>query len=186
VNTGYFDWIGAAHYVADRRNAAMHGKKFLLDSAYAGIDENNLYLRLDFTDDAFLQQGSDDVLSGDFDVSIRIDSIGAIVGDDGKRKRENQLELRVVEGKLVKWNLGPGANGANTSGGVEICLEKILETRIPLSEIHAHIGDALEIRASIWQQGLPVDALPAEGAITLRVLRENEFEAIASEEHWRA
>jgi len=31
-----------------------------------------------------------------------------------------------------------------------------------------------------------VDALPAEGAITLRILRENEFEAIASEEHWRA
>jgi len=62
----------------------------------------------------------------------------------------------------VKWNLGPGVKG-ETSGGTEICLEKILETRIPLNEINAHPGDALEIRASIWQQGLPVDALPAEG-----------------------
>jgi len=183
INTGYFDWIGAAHFVADRRNAAMHGKKFLLDSAYAGIDDSNLYVRLDFTDDAFLQQSNDDVLAGDFDISIRIDSVGANSAD-GKRKRENQLELSVVDGKLVKWELSPGAKGG--SGGAEVCLEKILEARIPLGEIQAQIGDALEIRASIWQQGLPVDSLPAEGAITLRVLRENEFEAIASEEHWRA
>jgi alpha-amylase/alpha-mannosidase (GH57 family) len=186
INTGYFDWIGAAHYVADRRNAAMHGKKFLLDAAYAGIDEKNLFLRLDFTSEAFLQESDHEMLAGDFDLSIRIDRISAMTGDGAKSKRENQLELSVVEGKLVKWELAPGAKGTNSSDAVEICLEKILEARIPLNEIHATPGDSLEVRASIWQQGLPVDALPAEGAITLKVLRENEFEAIASEEHWRA
>src|SRR5207302_10369907 len=116
------------------------------------------------------------------------DSIGANAGDQGKAKKENQLELDVVDGKLAKWDLAPGASGSKTktNDGAEICLEKILEARIPLGEIHAQAGDALEIRASIWQQGLPVDALPAEGAITLKILRENEFDAIASEEHWRA
>ena len=46
--TRYFDWIGAAMYTADRRAGAMHGKVFLLDAIYAGIDEDFLYGRLDF------------------------------------------------------------------------------------------------------------------------------------------
>src|SRR4051812_4987225 len=47
--TRYFDWIGAAMYTADRHAGAMHGKVFLLDSIYAGIDEDNLYGRVDFS-----------------------------------------------------------------------------------------------------------------------------------------
>jgi alpha-amylase/alpha-mannosidase (GH57 family) len=34
-NVGYFDWLGAASFSADRRGSAMHGKKFLLERAYA-------------------------------------------------------------------------------------------------------------------------------------------------------
>src|SRR5205823_6000037 len=44
----YFEWIGAAMYTADQRSGAMHGKSFLLDSVYAGIDETSVYGRLDF------------------------------------------------------------------------------------------------------------------------------------------
>ncbi len=46
--TGYFDWIGAAMYTADRRSSAMHGKQFLLDAVHAGVDDEWLYARLDF------------------------------------------------------------------------------------------------------------------------------------------
>ena len=34
----YFEWMGAAIFTADQRAGAMHGKQFLLDSVYAGID----------------------------------------------------------------------------------------------------------------------------------------------------
>src|SRR5215470_4009734 len=44
----YFEWMGAAVYTADHRAGAMHGKQFLLDSVYAGIDATCLYGRLDF------------------------------------------------------------------------------------------------------------------------------------------
>jgi alpha-amylase/alpha-mannosidase (GH57 family) len=44
----YFEWIGAAVYTADRRAGSMHGKQFLLDSVYAGIDQEFVYGRLDF------------------------------------------------------------------------------------------------------------------------------------------
>src|SRR5215831_6942082 len=46
----YFEWMGAAHYRADRRAGAMHGKVFLLDSIYAGIDEKYVYGRVDFAE----------------------------------------------------------------------------------------------------------------------------------------
>ena len=44
----YFEWMGAAAYTADHRAGAMHGKQFLLDAVYAGIDTTCLYGRLDF------------------------------------------------------------------------------------------------------------------------------------------
>src|SRR5947209_7602500 len=47
----YFEWMGAAHYTAERRSGAMHGKVFLLDSIYAGIDQQNVYGRVDFAGD---------------------------------------------------------------------------------------------------------------------------------------
>src|SRR5438270_5463864 len=50
-NIGYFEWLGAATHVADRSTSAMHGKLFLLDTGYAGIDGENFYCRLDFMED---------------------------------------------------------------------------------------------------------------------------------------
>ena len=46
--SSYFGWMGAAMFSSDRRGGSMHGKLFVLESIYAGIDEANLYVRLDF------------------------------------------------------------------------------------------------------------------------------------------
>src|SRR5439155_1812353 len=46
----YFEWMGAAHYAADRRSGALHIKVFLLESIHAGIDERNIYGRMDFAE----------------------------------------------------------------------------------------------------------------------------------------
>ncbi|HWG86153.1 MAG TPA: glycoside hydrolase family 57 protein, partial [Candidatus Acidoferrales bacterium] len=47
-DVGYFDWLGAATHAADRHSTSMHGKLFLLDTGYVGVDEENLYCRADF------------------------------------------------------------------------------------------------------------------------------------------
>ena len=47
-NISYFDWLGAAMYAADSRTGSMHGRQSILEAAYAGIDEANLYARIDF------------------------------------------------------------------------------------------------------------------------------------------
>ena len=67
----YFEWMGAAVYAADHRAGAMHGKQFLLDSVYAGIDESNIYGRLDFIAD---------VPDIDFELVVNLESWSA----DGK------------------------------------------------------------------------------------------------------
>src|SRR6516165_6475342 len=46
--SGYFEWMGAAGYTSDQRSSAMHGKQFLLDAVYAGLDSNSVSGRLDF------------------------------------------------------------------------------------------------------------------------------------------
>src|SRR5438270_1323668 len=44
----YFELMGAARYTADKRSGSMHGKSFLMDAVYAGIDHANVYGRMDF------------------------------------------------------------------------------------------------------------------------------------------
>ena len=46
--SGYFEWMGAASYTSDHRTSAMHGKQFLLDAVFAGLDADSVSGRLDF------------------------------------------------------------------------------------------------------------------------------------------
>jgi alpha-amylase/alpha-mannosidase (GH57 family) len=48
--TSYFEWMGAGHYRIDTRSGAMHGQRAAVRDLYYGVDESNLYLRLDFSD----------------------------------------------------------------------------------------------------------------------------------------
>jgi alpha-amylase/alpha-mannosidase (GH57 family) len=193
--TGYFDWIGAAHYVADHRNSAMHGKKFLLDSAYAGINNAYLYSRLDFTDDAFSQLAGtsadpQDVLIADFNLVVTIENSNA------ENSSPLRLDLRVQRGKLLSWDLSNGTPSTNGHGpgemsetekkkqNISIQLGKVLELRIPLEYLKVDMGESLDIRFSLWKENLPLDALPAEGSIRLK--RTTERELSATGEYWKA
>jgi alpha-amylase/alpha-mannosidase (GH57 family) len=50
--TSYFEWMGAGRYRTDNRSGAMHGPQPLVRDLYYGADANNLYLRLDFENNA--------------------------------------------------------------------------------------------------------------------------------------
>ena len=39
-------------------------------------------------------------------------------------------------------------------------------------------GATLRVRFSVWRDGLPLDALPQEGAMEIRVAAENELSAL--------
>jgi alpha-amylase/alpha-mannosidase (GH57 family) len=165
-NIGYFEWLGAASHVADRHSSAMHGKLFLLDTGYAGIDEENLYCRVDFTDDPA------EWATGDTRLVVTIE----IVNPDGNGNRSVRLEADISQGKLRGWKLGE--NGQQQEEGFLVGIDSIFECQTPLQRLNAATGSQLRVRFSLWRDGLPLDALPQEGAIEVRVAPESELSAL--------
>ncbi|HEX9119414.1 MAG TPA: glycoside hydrolase family 57 protein, partial [Terriglobales bacterium] len=185
--TRYFDWIGAALYTADRRAGAMHGKVFLLDAIYAGIDEDFLYGRLDFI--GGIPQEA-------FELIVTCDRTGpagdaAASGPGGTRKLVTdsapasfRLELKVEDRAIKSWRLRPADSETAVAGSdvpynntVRATLYKNIEFQIPLALLGAGFGQTLRLRFSLWRDHLPVDALPVEGTMELAVISEDEMSA---------
>ncbi|MGH9492710.1 MAG: glycoside hydrolase family 57 protein, partial [Terriglobales bacterium] len=127
---GYFDWMGAAIYTADRRSSAMHGRRFLLDSAYAGIDEENLYARLDFA------RGGRE---GTLDIVLNLEAAHTASPVAHCRLR---LDVSIAGGAIQAWKLerqdegGEVASGSQPGeSGLEVRLRKILELKVPLAQL---------------------------------------------------
>ena len=167
-NLGYFDWLGAATHVADRHSASMHGKLFLLDTGYAGIDEDNLYCRMDF------MEAPDEWAGGESTLLLTIETVAA----DGQPDLVYRLEAVIVEGKLREFRFGETGEQKSGQAGVEVALDSIFECKIPLALLNASEGTTLRVRFSAWRDRLPLDALPQEGAIDLRVVPEIELTAL--------
>ncbi len=136
----YFEWMGAAVYTSDQRAGAMHGKQFVLDAAYAGIDATHVYGRLDFKDKA---------PETDFEIVVNLESWA-----DSEPRPRFEFKLPLL------WLL------ANPTGA-------------PTERKRGAAGVAatgrLRLRFSLWQNRLPVDALPMEGWIELQVLSEGDL-----------
>ena len=177
----YFEWMGAAAYTADRRAGAMHGKLFLLDSIYAGIDEASVYGRLDFIGDA--------VPTTQFDLVLNLESWAL---GEPRPRRSLRLDVRVDTGRIRDWKVTAVgeekilAASSQPAGEAALALGRSFECKLPLSWLSASAGSTsngvasgLRLRFSLWQNGLPVDALPVEGWVELHLLAESELAAMA-------
>ena len=183
----YFEWMGAARYTADRRSGTMHGKQFLLDAVFAGIDEQNVYGRLDF-----LRKVPED----NFEIVVNLQSWA---NSGSKPRGELRLDAAVEGGRLLSWKLTEGAEtlpaaGADKTESARVALLRNFEFSIPLPWLLAAPLDLekvrgpksseilttrLRLRFSLWQNHLPVDALPVEGWMELELLSEGDLLALA-------
>ncbi len=187
----YFEWMGAAMFRADHRAGAMHGKQFLLDSVYAGIDSAYVYGRLDFA-------GA--IPEMNFDVVVNLESWA---NGESRPRRTLRLDAEVQDKNLVHWNVEgreelPTAPGQFSPNHVEeearAAMLRSFEFRLPLnwllaspsSSPHAQRETAVttiapasrvRLRFSLWHNRLPLDALPVEGWIELQLLSEEEMAA---------
>ncbi|MFZ0731035.1 MAG: glycoside hydrolase family 57 protein [Candidatus Sulfotelmatobacter sp.] len=185
----YFEWMGAAVYTADHRAGAMHGKQFLLDAVYAGIDATNLYGRLDF---------AGKVPDEDFEVVVNIESWAT---GEPRARRTLRVESSVKGRKLAQWKIENGsaerilASSSNPDEHVKLALVRNFEFKVPLawllatptntpperteerkpSSATAAATSKIRLRMSLWQNRLPVDSLPLEGWIELQVVSEGEL-----------
>jgi hypothetical protein len=183
----YFEWIGAAMYTSDQRSGAMHGKSFLLDSVYAGIDENNVYGRLDFVEE---------VPSDAFELVVNIESWAV---QNQRPRSVLRLDVGAHDRAISSWRVSESAeeeviaSSDSNIGDVKIVLARNFEFSLPLRWLLAapvsstdHVGKAagpvatrLRLRFSLWKNNLPADALPLEGWIELALLPEEELAAMA-------
>ena len=183
----YFEWMGAAVYTADQRAGAMHGKQFLLDAVYAGIDASHVYGRLDFTDK---------VPEQDFELVVNVESWAS---GEPRPRRALRVEASVHERKLAAWKIENGseerlkASSAHPDEHARVALLRNFEFKLPLawllatpSAVPAERAEErrvsavaptskLRLRFSLWQNRLPVDSLPLEGWIELQVLSEGDL-----------
>ena len=173
----YFEWMGAAHYTADRRSGAMHGKIFLFDSIYAGIDHENVYARLDFTEQA---------PAGNFELLVNIESWPE---NATRARRALRLNVDVRNSNIADWHISDNGDRLPRDGAA-VALGRNFEFKIPLVLLYATPVESasaasspaatkLRLRFSIWQNRLPVDALPVEGWMELQLLPEEEMIAIS-------
>ena len=180
----YFEWMGAAIYTADHRAGAMHGKQFLLDSVYAGIDAANLYGRLDF---------SGKPPAEDFEIVVNVESWAS---GEPRPRRTLRVNAAAKEGRLKEWKIENGtaervlASIAEPDEHVKVALLRNFEFKVPLIWLLATPNTApnaerkagavaatskLRLRFSLWQNRLPLDSLPLEGWIELQVVSEGEL-----------
>jgi alpha-amylase/alpha-mannosidase (GH57 family) len=191
----YFEWMGAAVFTADQRAGAMHGKQFLLDSVYAGIDSTFVYGRLDFA-------GS--VPDMEFDLVVNLESWASA---EARPRRTLRLDAKVEDRKLTGWKVegleeSLSAASSKSEENAKAAVVRNFEFRLPLSwllaspsataspgtigkpegQLQASVAAIaptswLRLRFSLWQNRLPVDALPVEGWIELQLQSEGELEA---------
>jgi alpha-amylase/alpha-mannosidase (GH57 family) len=201
----YFEWMGAARHTADKRSGSMHGKQFLMDGVYAGIDEQFVYGRMDF---------AGKVPEESVDVVVNVESWA---NRAAKPRRELRLDVEVSgaskdraaeTSRLRSWKVtqgndgelayssgtnGAGANGSAANDGARVALMRNFEFRLPLTWLLAapldlekvrgsksseSLTTRLRLRFSLWKNRLPVDALPVEGWIELELLAEEDLMAV--------
>ena len=176
--SGYFEWMGAASYTSDQRTSAMHGKQFLLDAVYAGLDAESFSGRLDF------HHGMPE---GPYQIIVNIE-----VTPDAKDRSSATTSYRlVVEAQgptILSWVLTNGdernvlasyasSNGNTGGNGVEVAIADIFEMRVPFEVVGAQPGSRIRLRFTVWRDQLPADSLPLEGWIDLYALEEEEIES---------
>jgi len=119
--------------------------------------------------------------------------------DDASRpRRALRIDATIAGQKLQSWKIANEgeqevlSSSANPKNEASLALVRSFEFGLPLSWLLASpislsssaaknaapVVKRLRLRFSLWQNGLPADALPPEGWIELQLLEEIDLEAL--------
>jgi hypothetical protein len=133
--SSYFEWMGAGVYRVVQRTGAMHGHRFLVNELRYGSDGQNLFLRIDFLEPTSVNPET---------TEIRI-------------SLENTLDPGSAVTRHLPLNL--------REDHLESSFGRVYEVKLPLSLARIAPGHNVRFQVSIWQSGLPMEALPPHGWI---------------------
>jgi alpha-amylase/alpha-mannosidase (GH57 family) len=150
--TNYFEWLGAGLYSADRRLGSMHGRAYFLNALHYGFDEQRFYLRVDPAAEA-----KKNMRDCEFRIVIRA-------------AQELRIYVKISNGSLSGSHVE--INDACPLGAdrhLQAAFGNILELSITRSLLEVTGRESFSINVSLSQGGLPVDVLPAEGWMDVRL-----------------
>jgi len=156
--TSYFEWLGAGLYRVDERSGSMHGKKFLVREVHYGSDGENLFLRVDF------HRGSEQTIS---EMEARLN----VAADDPQHSSQVTVRFDYGRANLTELRLG----GVPSPQAAEFAFKSVLEARLSLSALGVSGEKPIRFQFSLWQGGLPMDAVPQQGWIDMPALDQVEW-----------
>jgi hypothetical protein len=173
--SSYFEWLGAGLYSADRQSGAMHGRSYTLHELHYGFDEKNFFLRVE----PFVE-AMEELQECEFRITLAATD-------------ELRIIAHVEEGKLTRFEVERNdACLLNVPEGVAVAFGRILEVRIPRDVLfpppssspsvsavasappltpdpRSLVPASFGLAAAIWEGGLPIDVLPAEGFLEIKL-----------------
>jgi alpha-amylase/alpha-mannosidase (GH57 family) len=153
----YFEWMGAGLYSPDRRDSSMHGRVHWLHQFRYGFSSERFYIRVDFADGALAEQHD-----GEFRITLR--------GDE-----ELRIVLQLSEAKIYKQRVETKDSCLwGPQDAVIAACDRILEVSVARKLLRLGQRVSFSLVIALWEGGLPVDLLPAEGW----------FEVLLGEDHF--
>jgi hypothetical protein len=124
---------------------------------------------------------------GDFEIVVNLESWA----DSATRpRRAVRLNAEVSNAKISSWKISDNGDAFPRNSDATVALARNFEFKLPLALLYAVPRESsaaeaspaatkLRLRLSLWQNRLPVDALPVEGWMELLLLPEEELSSLA-------
>jgi alpha-amylase/alpha-mannosidase (GH57 family) len=151
-DTSYFEWLGAGLCAPERRGGAMHGRTYYLHELRYGFGDDILYVRVDLFPEVF------GVLD---DPELRISVRGAEEVSVVARLRHGRLQEFAVERERLCL--------LNPREVAEVAFDRVLEVALRREVLNLEGCSSLFLGVALWHGGLPVDVLPTQGHLEVRL-----------------
>jgi alpha-amylase/alpha-mannosidase (GH57 family) len=154
-DTSYFEWLGAGLYSPERRGGSMHGRVYYLHELRYGFEDERFCVRID----AFA-----DTLSELEDPEFRITISAA---------EELTIVVKLLRGRIQEFSIEKERVCLlNPKSIAEVAFDRMLEVAIQRNQLNLKGQTKLKLGVALWQGGLPVDVLPAEGFLDVNLGEE--------------
>jgi alpha-amylase/alpha-mannosidase (GH57 family) len=144
--SSYFEWMGAGFYSPERRETSMHGRVHWLHHFRYGFGSERFFIRVDLVEGALAT-----LQNAEFRITLR--------GDE-----ELRIVLHVREGKLSDQHVETKDSClVGPQDMVLAAFDRILEVSVVRKLLRLGKRNSFSLVIALWEGGLPVDLLPAEG-----------------------
>jgi hypothetical protein len=155
-DTSYFEWLGAGLYAAERTSGAMHGRQFYLRELRYGFDETVFNVRVDPFPKALAELD-------EFELQVTLEAVNQV-----------RIVVPVKHGKVARFHLEKNEIAPLASlKPIAAAYDKFFEISVSRELLRLEGRKSLRVGIALWRGGLPMDVLPAEGSLEVKLGEEN-------------